>query len=120
MRWDFFLFFTSLVMTYFGEVGLYIGLAGMTASAIHGFLKMIRNPGRLRMIVIAGMVITGTGFLSFSAFHFKPGWFGLAQAPGIAKDSGTDPTKRTGPNVMGPVTGNKGIVTQDQKGNNQQ
>lgn len=111
-------------MTYFGEVGLYLGIAGIAVSIIHGALKLIRDPRRLRMVIIAGMVVSGAAFLSFSAFHFKPEWFGLAHAPITTKEN-NGPSDKLGshnspPNVMGPVTGNKGIVTQDQKGDNRQ
>jgi hypothetical protein len=118
MRWDFFLFFASAVVTALGDIGLYIGVAGMTASLIHGPLKIVRSPRRLRMTIIVGMVVSGAAFLSLSAFYFKPAWFGLAQ---ISPDGHVaEPAKQPPSNIIGPITGNKGIVTQDQKGDNKQ
>ncbi|MBI1779037.1 MAG: hypothetical protein HYR63_27180 [Proteobacteria bacterium] len=83
MRWDFVLFFASLVMIYVGDWALYIGVGGLVLSMAHGTLKRITDRKARRMAVTIGLVISGIGFLGLSAFALRPNWFGLAQEGGF-------------------------------------
>ena len=77
MRWDFVLFFASLIVTALGEWGLYIGVIGMAGSVVHGTLKSIASRKARKMTVILGLIASGTIFLSLLLFQVKPKWFGL-------------------------------------------
>ena len=79
MRWDFILFFASLVVASLGEWGLYIGIAGMAASLAHGILKKINDLHARKLVMIFGLIASGVVFVSLLAFSLRPGWFGFAE-----------------------------------------
>jgi hypothetical protein len=77
MRWDFILFFASLVVAAIGgEWGAYLGVAGMAAFGIHGLF--VKLPQRARKMATAlGLIASGTIFVALLIFYLKPIWFGL-------------------------------------------
>jgi len=81
MRWDFILFFASLVMIYLGDWALYIGVGGLVVSVLHGTLRVIADQRIRRMIVAIGLVISGVTFIGLGAFALRPNWFGLSATP---------------------------------------
>jgi len=87
MRWDFILFFASIVMIYFGDWALYFGVGGLVVSVLHGTLRSITTKRARRMILTIGLVGTGIAFISLGAFALKPGWFGIAP---ITANNGSD------------------------------
>src|ERR1700678_2593640 len=89
MRWDFILFFASLVMIYFGDWALYIGVGGLVLSLLHGTLKQIPQQRIRRMIIAVGITVSAVTFLGLSAFALKPGWFGLAATKSPSDDQKT-------------------------------
>jgi hypothetical protein len=82
MRWDFLLFFASLAVTTLGgEWGAYIGVAGMAVFGAHGILSAIQNNKVRTMVMVAGLIASGSVFIALAAFYAKPTWFGLSEMP---------------------------------------
>ncbi len=78
MRWDFVLFFASVVMLFLGDWALYIGVAGLVLSVLHGTLKSVPTRRARKMVVAIGLVASAVAFVGLAAFYLRPSWFGLS------------------------------------------
>lgn len=108
MRWDFLLFFASLVVTPLGEWGAYIGVAGMVIFGAHGILISIHDQQARKMSITFGLIVSGVLFAALLAFLLKPQWFGLAAQQELVPKTDTQ---------SGQFSWNWGSLTAQQKEN---